>query len=58
MHVTGVAEYDEHGFIYRGRIISPDPGRAPDRVWSCPDCGALVIDTDRRVHGLSHELSG
>lgn len=48
------AMYDDRGFIYRGRVVSPDPGKAPDAVWSCPTCAALVMDPDRLTHELWH----
>lgn len=49
------ATYDEHGWIYRGRIIAPDPGSMPDDLWSCPDCAALAIGADRLTHENAHE---
>lgn len=42
--------YDDNRFVYRGRIISVAVGRAPDELWSCPVCGALVLETDRDLH--------
>ncbi|MEU7814103.1 hypothetical protein [Pseudonocardia sp. NPDC049154] len=49
------AAYDELGFIYRGRLIAPDPGSMPDDLWSCPECAVPVIGTDRVTHLAWHE---